>query len=86
MPIEVALLRYAPVPVELCPKCGKLFNPFLRGQVQRKPYRRKFFIVPKIPQDYCTLICSECKEIIGYESPPTQSGVLVKLLEEVKKK
>lgn len=39
--------------------------PFLRGVVQRR--RWKFFFFGA--WDYCALICSQCKEIVGHESP-----------------
>ncbi len=45
-----------------CPKCNKSFEPFMRGQVVRFDW---FGFRDK----YCALICSKCKEIIGYESP-----------------
>lgn len=64
MPIECALLRGQPVPIEKCPKCGaEPFDPFLRGQVQRRKF--KWFLWG--PWPYCALICWNCKEIVGYE-------------------
>jgi hypothetical protein len=67
MPIEVTFLEGTPVPFSVCPKCGASpFVPFLRGTVQRR--KRKFFFFGK--WDYCSLICSRCKGIVGYESPP----------------
>lgn len=67
MPIEFELLDKEPVLVGYCPKCGSTpFVPFLRGLVQRS--KRFFFIGPKRP--YCALICSRCKEVIGYEDIP----------------
>jgi len=65
MAIESTLLEDKPLPFEVCPKCGKPFEPFLRGQVQRG--KRKLGFGPK--QDYCALICRACQEIVGYESP-----------------
>jgi hypothetical protein len=67
MPIECVLLDDAPVPLRECPECGVLpFRPFMRGQVQRwKGLFRK--------RPYCALICSTCKEIVGWEKPQTPS-------------
>lgn len=63
MPIEYALLKDAPEPLEECPKCHAApFRAFMRGQVQsawRKLWRRP----------YCCVICASCKEIVGYEKP-----------------
>lgn len=65
MPIESASLKDKPCPIGLnCPKCGEIFEPFLRGQVQRSP-RKFIFFGPRRPN--CALICWACKEIIGYE-------------------
>jgi hypothetical protein len=64
MPIEAALLRDKIVHLDTCPKCGAVFEPFLRGQVQRSPRRWIFFGKPR---PYCALICRVCKEIVGYE-------------------
>lgn len=67
MPIEYCQLEHAPCPLAFCPACGdKPFDPFLRGMVQRS--KRKWLVGPKQP--YCALICSKCKEIVGYENPP----------------
>jgi hypothetical protein len=64
MPVECRLLEGKPVPIKECPKCGaRPFTPFLRGEVQRA----KTFVWR--PRDYCALICSDCKELVGYESP-----------------
>lgn len=65
MPIEVYLLRDAPEPLETCPKCGKPFESFMRGMVQRPT--RWLWIGPRRP--YCAVICRACKEIVGYEYP-----------------
>lgn len=66
MPVECSQLHSAPVAIETCPLCQAApFRPFLRGLVQRWP--RKWWIGPR--RDYCALICWECKEIVGYESP-----------------
>lgn len=67
MPVECDLLSSAPVPLARCPKCGATpFDPFMRGEVQR--FRRSWWFGRK--RDYCALICWQCKEIVGYESPP----------------
>jgi hypothetical protein len=67
MPIEYILLQGAPVSVNKCPACGaQPFEPFLRGMVQRGK-KKYIFFGPK--RDYCALICSSCKELVGYESP-----------------
>lgn len=66
MPIEFTLLDGQACKVTRCTKChADPFEPFLRGQIQRWPYKFLFWI----PRDYCALICSKCKKIIGYESP-----------------
>jgi len=66
MPIEYMLLKDQPVPLSKCPMCdAQPFIPFLRGTVQRS--KRRWWIFQ--PQAYCALICSSCKEIVGYESP-----------------
>ena len=68
MPIECAVLLDKPSPIESCPHCGASpFDPFLRGQVQR--WRWSLLRLEIRP--YCTLICSTCKEIVGYEHPVT---------------
>jgi hypothetical protein len=66
MPIEYMLLKDLPVALSKCPMCdAQPFIPFLRGTVQRS--KRRWWII--LPQAYCALICSSCKEIVGYESP-----------------
>lgn len=67
MPIECRLLLVVPVKFTKCPRCKiEPFEPYLRGSVQRS--KRKWFgIGPK--RDYCAVICSHCKAIVGYESP-----------------
>ncbi len=60
MPIEFVRLKDKPQPMLRCPKCGYLFVAFMRGQVQNR--WRKWLRRP-----YCCLICSKCKEIVGYE-------------------
>lgn len=64
MPIEYALLKDLPEPFEICPKCGSApFESFLRGCVQRWPFKFLFWW----PRKYCCVICWKCKEIVGYE-------------------
>ena len=66
MPIEYVLLKDAPCKIAVCPKCGATpFVPFLRGMVARRRYKWLFFG----EWEYMALICSECKEIVGHESP-----------------
>jgi formate dehydrogenase maturation protein FdhE len=61
MPIEYSLLKDMHEPMETCPKCGaRPFRSFLRGLVHNM--WRAFFRRP-----YCCIICSTCKEIVGYE-------------------
>ena len=76
MPTEFTLLAGARVPLGACPHCGAApFVPFLRGIVQRNVHawggRR---------QDYCALICSTCKDIVGYESPVIEPESLLETL------
>ena len=69
MPIEYTLLRDAPVVLETCPCCAEHpFVPFMRGQVQR--YRWFGWV-----KAYCAVICSRCKEIVGYETPDGKTYV-----------
>jgi hypothetical protein len=73
MPIESAVLLYQPSPIERCPRCGVApFEPFLRGQVQRG----RWSLLKLEIRPYCTLICSACKEIVGYEHPLTGDSEL----------
>ena len=70
MPIECGQLRWIkPYPVDNCPQCDMDFTPFMRGTVQR-PKRTLFSWPPFRNRPYCALICSLCKEVIGYEAPP----------------
>jgi len=70
MPVEAKLLAATPEPFDACPQCGAApFVSFIRGVVQRS--RRLFWVGPRRP--YCTVICSRCKGIVGYESPPSES-------------
>lgn len=66
MPIECTLLKDAPNPLAICPKCRQPFRPFLRGLIQRSERKWRLF-GPRRP--YCALICWACKEIVGYEDP-----------------
>lgn len=72
MPIEYTQLLNAPVPLKTCPKCKALFEPFLRGVVQRS--KKTFWLRKSRP--YCALICESCKEIVGHESPDGQVELL----------
>jgi len=67
MPREYTALLNEPPPLAECPNCGACpFEPFLRGLVQRA--KRWLFIGPRRP--YVAVICADCKEIVGHESPP----------------
>lgn len=69
MPIECTLLDPKPSPLAACPSCdAKPFAPFMRGQVQRLP-RSLFSWPPLRRRDYCAVICSDCKDLVGWESP-----------------
>jgi hypothetical protein len=71
MPIEATLLKDAPYPEVRCPKCGHFpLEPAMRGVVQRFPWRLALTWPFFRRQPYCAIICSECMEIVGYESPP----------------
>ncbi len=48
------------IPISICPRCGFLFLPFLRGQV--RSYWRRWLGLPS-----WSLICSRCKSIVGHE-------------------
>jgi hypothetical protein len=54
-------------PQRYCPKCGRVFEQFLPGQVCRSAPWWRFFL----PWDYArpqfAVICWACKEIIGWE-------------------
>lgn len=69
MPIECTLLEGTRCALSECPNCGATpFDPFLRGLVQRSPWTWRTPWLPfGKPRPYCTLICWECKEIVGYE-------------------
>ncbi len=64
---EYVALKDAPYALEVCPKCGTPFPEFLRGCVQRS----KRFLGFLWKRPYCAIICHGCKEIIGYENPPS---------------
>lgn len=72
MPIECTLLDGQPCSLDDCPKCGKPFRPFLRGEVQKSidlfnPEWWKWLVGRPNNWRYCALICWECKEIVGHE-------------------
>lgn len=74
MPPEVGLLRNKPEPLDLCPSCGtQPFRSFLRGSVQRSrlwapvAWLRAWWRGEEF--EYCAVICSQCKDIVGYETP-----------------
>lgn len=64
MPAECDILEKMGQPLAKCPKCGaEPFEAFMRGQVQRWPW--KFIFWGWRP--YCAIICRKCKDIVGYE-------------------
>jgi hypothetical protein len=68
MPLECVILERSPVPISKCPRCGAApFRPFLRGTVQRlwRPWWKFWGSI----RPYCAVICSDCKDIVGYENP-----------------
>lgn len=69
MPIEVVFLAPLPEHFARCPSCGAApFQGFMRGEVQRHPYGwKKLWLPIGEPRPYCAVICSQCKEIVGYE-------------------
>lgn len=80
--IETELLCHEPVPLVLCPVCGaRPLEPWLRGRVQKTGVRRLWALVTG--GDYCALICSRCREVVGEERPPSRRpwrGVLALLV------
>lgn len=60
MPVEAVVFEKRPEPLTTCPKCHKPFRSFLRGFTVS--LWRRFFGLP-----YWAVICSECKDIVGYE-------------------
>lgn len=67
MPIEAVLLDGKPCKLDICPKCGKKFEPFLRGMVGRSPYPWWDLFGLTKPRACCALICWACKKIVSYE-------------------
>jgi len=70
MPVEAILLQAQWIPFRECPKCGAApFEPFLRGQIQRGLFGQLWAWMRGDPnwRGYCALICSACKETVGYE-------------------
>ena len=66
MPIESAVLRFKPEPLDACPSCGQRpFRSFMRGQVQRR--RRFLWVLWRRP--YCAVMCEGCKAIVAWEEP-----------------
>lgn len=65
MPLEYSALKDEVKPLEICPKCKAIFEPFLRGLVQRM-WKRKYIFFGKY-EGYCAVICRACKEIVGWE-------------------
>jgi hypothetical protein len=64
MPVEYSLLCDRPEHLSQCRLCkARPFRSFLRGQVHRRKYRWWFF--GEWP--YSAVICSDCKNIVGYE-------------------
>jgi len=73
MPIEARYLKDAPYPEVKCPNCGTFpLEPFLRGLIQRSPYWFKWQWPFFGFRPYCAIICSKCKEIVGYEAVQQQ--------------
>jgi len=62
MPSEYGELKNKIRPIARCPTCGCSFKPFMRGQVQSW-WRRL------LGRRYCAVICSHCKEVVGWERP-----------------
>lgn len=68
MPEEYLLLIDQPVALKRCPECGaEPFIPFLRGLVVSN--WRRFWRRPC----WC-LICTGCKQIVGYEAVPGKAS------------
>lgn len=65
MPIQAITSRLMPQPLQVCPKCNAdPFESFMRGQVVRT-----FWLPWKWRRtDIWAVICSQCKDIVGYES------------------
>ena len=60
--------------MDLCPKCLTPFEPFIRGQVVRSSWTFWRFILNRPRRDVFCLICSACKNIVGYEPDPNRPG------------
>lgn len=73
MPMECFILKDKPTTIVRCPACNVYpFEPFMRGQVQKGWLE---WVVELIrsrlsdrPPCYCAVICSDCKEIVGWEN------------------
>jgi hypothetical protein len=69
MPPEYAILKDRVAPIERCPQCGAYpFDCLMRGMV--RDGWRAFWGRPC----WC-VICSECKEIIGYEATVQRNSI-----------
>ena len=66
MPVEFSLLKDQPQPFDKCPKCGaEPFDQLMRGLMFANWWKLwKFF-----GMDYCTVVCADCQQIVGYEQP-----------------
>jgi len=88
VPIEYTLLKNQPCELNKCPQCdAQPFKPFIRGTVQRNPYPwyDPFgWLTEERP--YCALICSKCKNIVGYEGPRSWEQILKNRWAEKEKK
>jgi len=63
-------MRLADAPLKLleCPSCWAPFHPFLRGAVHRSKWSwRTLWLRIGSPRLHCALICSACKNIVGWE-------------------
>ena len=73
MPIECSQLEFCPAPFKTCPKCKAPFAPFMRGMVQRSAVEAPFHWLncwwKKKRFQHVSVICQECKNIVGYEHP-----------------
>ena len=68
MSIEILGEAWHRMPV-VCPVCNAIpFEPFLRGQVHRSPYRWGLLgMLLRWMRPHSALICWACKSIVGYE-------------------
>lgn len=62
MPIECVLLDMKREHYAICPRCHADFKGFMRGEVQSN-WRRLLRL------RYCAVICTKCKQIVGWEKP-----------------